>query len=202
MASIDKTYADSYKEYQEFKDWAKDKEIVFNKKQKVRLSSYIYHWEEADFIDALPIMNTPTYVDIFLIKNCPLKFIQERMREVYDEGDVKEFEGLEFPLKVPKDYKQNRKVVISKAKTIPLYNKGLNSHSGWWLQSRNRDWDFDTNSNLWVNRNLYYPSNTNTSRHKTVKSLIRFLRKQYLPSGLEFILLGRYKGERFTIKIV
>lgn len=201
MAGIDKTYTNSFEEYQQLVDWAKDKEIVFNKKQKKRLSDYIYQWNEEDFISELPVMNTPNYIDIYLIQNCPIKFVQDRMKEVYSEESIKEFNDINFPIEFPKDYKQNRKVIISKYKNLPLYNKGINSHSCWWLQSNDFDWDFDDDNKVWVNRSLYYPSNTNTSHHKTIKSLVRFLRKQYLPSGLEFRLSGRYVGEEFTIKI-
>ena len=201
MAGIDKTYTSSFAEYKQLVDWAKDKEIVFSKKQKERLSDYIYQWSEEDFTSELPVTNTPNCIDIFLIQNCPLKFVQDRMKEVYSEESIKEFKTITFPIQLPKDYKQNRKIVISKSKTLPLYNKGINSHSWWWLQSNDFDWSFDSDNNVWVNRGLYLPSDTNTSHHKTIKSLIRFLRKQYLPSGLEFRLCGRYVGEEFTIKI-
>lgn len=202
MAGIDKTYTNSFAEYKQLVDWVKDKEeVVFSKKQKEKLSDYIYQWSEEDFTYELPVMNTPSYIDIFLIKNCPLKFVQDRMKEVYSEETIKEFNTIAFPIQLPKEYKQNRKIVISKSKRLPLYNKGVNSHSWWWLQSNGFDWGFDSDNNVWVNRDLYFPSNTNTSHHKTIKSLVRFLRKQYLPSGLEFRLSGRYVGEEFTIKI-
>lgn len=200
MAGIDKTYANSFKEYEELKDWAKGKTIVFNKKQKVNISDYIYDWEEEDFSSECPVMNTPTPVDAFFIQNCHLKFVQDRLKAVYDRKTFKELKNLQFPILLPEDYKQNRKITISKSKA-PLYNKGITSHGGWWLQSNSFRWGFDDENRVWVNRDLYLPNNTNTSHHKTVKSLVRFLRSQYLPSGLEFRLIGRYVGEEFTIKI-
>lgn len=201
MAGIDKTYTNSFAEYQQLVDWAKDKEIVFSKKQKEKLLNYVYQWDEEDFNSELPVMNTSNSVDIFLIQNCPFKFIQDRMKEVYSEETIKEFSSVSFPIQLPKNYKQDRKIIISKSKRFSLYNKGVNSHSCWWLQSNDFDWGFDSDNNVWVNRGLYFPSDTNTSHHKTIKSLVRFLRKQYLPSGLEFRLSGRYVGEEFTIKI-
>jgi hypothetical protein len=201
MASIDKTYTNSFEEYQQLVDWAKDKEIVFSKKQKEKISDCIYNWSKEDFTSELPVMNTPNRIDIFLIQNCPIKFVQDRMEEVYSEESIEEFKAITFPIELPKDYKQNRKIIISKSKVFPLYNKGINSHSWWWLQNNDFDWGFDSDNNVWTNRSLYYPNNTNTSHHKTIKSLVRFLRKQYLPSGLEFRLSGKYVGEEFTIKI-
>lgn len=200
MASIDKTYTDSFKEYKELKDWAREKTIVFNKKQKVNVSDYIYDWEEEDFSSECPVMNTPTSVDAFLIQKCPLKFVQDRLKGVYDRKTFKELKNLQFPILLPEDYKQDRKITISKSKA-PLYNKGITSHGWWWLQSNNSKWMFDNKNKVWINRDLHLPNNTNTSHHKTVKSLVRFLRSQYLPSGLEFRLIGRYVGEEFTIKI-
>lgn len=200
MAGIDKTYTDSFKEYKKLKEWSKGKTIIFSNKQKLVVSHYIYTWNEDDFTSELPVMNTPTYVDAFLIQNCPLKFVQDRLKSIYSRKQFKELKNLQFPIVLPEGYKQNRKIVISKCKA-PLYNKGINSHGWWWLQSNNFSWGFDSENKIWVNGDFYLPSNTNTSHHKTVKSLVRFLRSQYLPSGLEFRLIGKYVGEMFTVKI-
>lgn len=203
MAGIDKTYTDSFKEYSEFKEWSKDKTILFPTGQKIEVSNYIYdEWEEEDFVRELPIMNSPTYLDIYLIQNCPFEFIQNRMRDVYGEESYTEFKNMIFPTPLSSKLKQNRKVVIKKAtrNKFPLYNKGVGSHSWWWLQSKTLGWNFDSYSKVWV-EGKFYPNDTNTSTHKTIKSLVRFLRKQYLPSGLEFNLSGRYVGEEFIIVV-
>ena len=78
MASIDKTYVDNYEDYLSYYEWAKDKYIEFFNKKRIYLKDYIYKWNESDFIGDgdLPMMNTPTYVDIYLIQNCPIKFVR------------------------------------------------------------------------------------------------------------------------------
>jgi hypothetical protein len=207
MAGIDKTYTDSYNDYKEFKEWASDKVIKFPTGQKVNISDYIYDRDQEDFVegDEISIMNTPTYVDIFLIQNCPIQFVQDRMKDVYSEESYNEFKNMVFPVAIPEEYKQNRKIKIVRTGKFPLYNNGINSERSWWLQTVDRDdenyWWYDSETKLWTNGCLHLPHNTNTSHHKTVKSLVRFLRKQYLPKGLEFTLTGRYVGEDFLIKI-
>lgn len=48
---------------------------------------------------------------------------------------------------------------------------------------------------------MYYPHNTNTAHISSVKGIIRHLRKQYLPTGLKFTLIGRYVGEEYEVTI-
>ena len=124
------------------------------------------------------------------------------MKEVYSEETYNEFKQLDFNKPINPDYKQNRKIIIKKSNRtkIPLTNKGCNSHSWWWLQS-NSDWSYHSESKTWSHYDDYYPYDTNTSHAKTIKSLIRQLRKQYLPSGLEFELIGRYIGEDYRVII-
>ena len=204
MASIDKTYTNSYKEYQEFKNWSREKQVIFNygkKVIKISVSDYIYEWEKEDFDGGeLPIMNTPTWLDKYLYDNCPCEFVLNRLKEVYDEDFLKNIELN----KISDNLKQNRRIVISKigSTELPLYNKGINSHTWWWLQENNTfDFDYSEDLDAWVERGGHFPSNSNTMHAKTVKGLVRRLRKMYLPSGLEFRLIGRYVGEEFKITI-
>lgn len=201
MAGIDKTYA-TFQEYQEYKEWCKGKEIIFPTGAKIVLEHYLYNLEEEDWKDEeyLPIMNTPASLDIYLIQNCPLQFVQNRMKEVYSEESFEKFKNLEFPLPLNGEYSTKRKIKIIKTGNLPLRNSGLNQHRNWWLQTF-YNWGFHEESKKWVNYDDYYPFNTNTSHHKSIKSLIRFLRKQHLPKGLEFTLSRRYQGEDFLVKI-
>lgn len=201
MAAIDKTYCKNYTEYSQLKEWAKGKVINFWNGSKLIISDYIYEWEESDFNGRdLPIMNTPECLDIYLIQNCPVKFVQDRMKYVWGE-EYSDKKNIEFPTVRPTDLKQNRKIIISQTGNLPLKNKGLYSHRGWRLQSINSGMSFDTETKKWVRDQDNLPHNTNTSHHKTIKELIRFLRNQYLPSGAEFRLIGRFVGEKFLVTI-
>ena len=88
MAGIDKTYTSSWEEYSSLVEWCKDKSFVLKNGDVVRPSRYIYKWQKEDFDGEreIPVWNTPTYLDIWLIRNCPIEFIQERLKEQYGGG--------------------------------------------------------------------------------------------------------------------
>jgi hypothetical protein len=46
-----------------------------------------------------------------------------------------------------------------------------------------------------------YPHNTNTATVTSIKALVRHLRKQYLPKGITFRLMGRYVGEEYLVTV-
>lgn len=206
MAGIDKTYTDSYKEYKGFLEWSKNKHIEFFDGYKISLTDYIYDdWKKEDFNGIeKPVMNTPTYIDVYLIQNCPFKFVIDRMKKVYSEEIYEKLRSTDLKSKLPDNFQKNRKIIISKNKysKFPIHNKpypikGYNSN--WWLQSFNANYNEETKR--WITKEIYYPTNTNTAIFKSIKSVIRHLRKQYLPKNIEFELVGNYKGERYTIKI-
>lgn len=200
MASIDKTYTDSYQDYLDLQQWAKGIVLSFPTGQKRELSNYIYdHWTKEDFDKERPVMNTPTYADIFIIQNCPFQFVQDCMEGVYGSM-YNEYKQCSFPPDIPKDFKQNRKISIQQDSVLPLKNKGFCSDNRWLLFCNDLDFSFDDKYNKWVLRELF-PNNTNCSHHRTVKAVIRHLRKQYLPSGLTFTLSGRRRGEKYTLML-
>lgn len=197
MAGIDKTYCPNWEAYQELINWAKDK-IIEIAGQKINVIDYIYHYDEEDFYQDCCVMNTATWFDRYLIEYCPIQFVQDRMNEVHN---VEELMNISFPPTFPEDYKTHRKIKIIRKGDIPLFNKGYNNHENWWLQCNTDNWWFDKECNIWVNSALLFPYNISTSHHKNVRAVIRFLKKQKLPKGLEFVLSGRYVGETFLIRI-
>ena len=48
------------------------------------------NWDVMKHIWGIPVWNTSTELDVWLIRNCPLDFIQERLREQYGGGWSKE----------------------------------------------------------------------------------------------------------------
>lgn len=204
MAGIDKTYTDSYEEYIKFKRWASEQVVIFFDGFKKCIGDYVFDWwEEEDFTQERPIMNTPNWVDIYLIQNCPFEFIQKRMKDVYSKETYSEFKNKDFPVKLPEDYKQNRKIVIKRIKGVtefPIHNKPYSPNKiGWFLEPVSYDWEYNKESKKWVHTSMYYPTNACISHPKTVKAMIRQLRKQYLPSRLKFRLSGRYIGEEYEV---
>ena len=95
MASIDKTYTDSYEEYKELKDWADKQKLTFFDGYTVCIGDWVWCYEEKDFNNGeIPIMNTPTWLDIYLIQNCKSKFVIDRMKVVYGETEFERFKTI------------------------------------------------------------------------------------------------------------
>lgn len=203
MAGIDKTYTDSYTNYKNFKDWADRQFLTFFNGYKVCIGDWVATYEEEDFDGRkIPIMNTPTWLDIYLIQNCKSNFVLDRMKEVYGEESYKEFQSIDLTAKPPEDFQQNRKITIKQDKgtKFPLCSKPGDGKSQWWLQCDD-DFSYCDESKVWSHGDSYYPHNTNTALIKSVKGVIRHLRKQYLPKGVTFRLIGRYVGEQYLVVI-
>lgn len=203
MAGIDKTYTNSYEDYKEFKDWADKQFLTFFDNHRVCIGNWVWSYEKEDFgNNEIPIMNTPTWLDIYLIQNCKSEFVINRMKEVYGDDSYREFKTIDLTAKPSEEFQQNRKIVIKKYKRtkFPIHNKPYNKTKFWWLQCDDNFW-YNDETKTWVSNNFYYPHNTNTAHILSIKSLVRHLRKQYLPKGITFILSGRYIGEEYEILI-
>ena len=113
MAGIDKTYTDSYKDYKEFKTWADTQTLTFFNGYKVCIGDWVWNYEEKDFENGeIPIMNTPTWLDIYLIQNCKSKFVLDRMKNVYGRNFYKQLKTIDLTAKPPEEFQQNRKIII------------------------------------------------------------------------------------------
>ena len=203
MAGIDKTYTDSYKEYKTFKDWADKQRVVFFDGHSECIGDWVYNLKEVHFNNGeITIMNTPTWMDVYLIQNCKDEFVIDRMKDVYGD-EFKNLQLIEFHAKIPDGFKQNRKISIQPIKgrtKFPLHNHVFYGKK-WWLQCEEFDWWYNDDTKTWVSNDMYYPTWTNTAHIKSIKGVIRHLRKQYLPVGIEFHLNGRYIGEEYKIII-
>ena len=199
MAVIDKTYTNSFKEYKEFKDWADKQKLTFFDGLSVCIGDYVWKLDEEDFDNGeIPIMNTPTWLDVYLIQNCKSEFVLNRMKEVYSSESYEEFKTVDLTSPPSGDFKQNRRVIIKRSNRtkFPLHKKPYGGKTKWWLQCDDRFW-YNSETKRWVSFDAYYPHNTNTAHISSTKALIRHLRKQYLPKGIMFRISGRYIGEEY-----
>lgn len=202
MAGIEKTYTNSYKDYKKFKDWADKQTLTFFNGHTVCIGDWVWEYEKEDFDGGeRPIMNTPTWLDIYLIQNCKSKFVLGRMKEVYNEKSYNEFKAIDLTAKPLKEFQQNRTIRIKRTEgtRFTLHSKPYKS-KGWWLKC-NDDFGYCSETKTWSSYDNYYPHNTNTSHVKSIKGVVRHLRKQYLPKGITFRLLGRYVGEEYLITV-
>ena len=203
MAAIDKTYTDSYDHYKEFKNWADNQTLTFFNGHKVCIGDWVWELEKEDFSNGeIPIMNTPTWLDIYLIQNCKSAFVLERMKSVYSEESHKEFQSIDLTAPPSGDFKQNRKITIKRNNRtkFPLHKKPYGGKTKWWLQCYDK-FGYCDKTKVWTSYNNYYPRNTNTTTIKSIKGVVRHLRKQYLPKGITFNLIGRYVGEDYLVVV-
>lgn len=203
MAGIDKTYTDSFKEYKEFKTWADNQVLMFFDGHKECIGDWVWNYEKEDFSNGeIPIMNTPTWLDIYLIQNCKSDFVLERMKSVYGEDSYKDFKLIDLTAKPPKEYQQNRKIKIKRynRSNFPLHEKPYGGKTKWWLQC-NDDFLYNDETKTWTSYDSHYPHNTNTAHITSIKALVRHLRKQYLPKGIVFTINGRYVGEEYLVQV-
>jgi hypothetical protein len=123
------------------------------------------------------------------------------MKSVYGEKSYKKFQSIDLTSPPTGDFKQNRKITIkhSNRTKFPLHKKPYDG-TKWWLQC-NDSFMYDNQSKIWSSSKSYYPRNTNTAHIKSIKGVIRHLRKQYLPKGITFRLSGRYVGENYLVVI-
>lgn len=128
MAAIDKTYVSKYSDYKALKEWAEGVEFTAPNGIKFRMSDYLFEWKETDFEPKYqyPVMTTPQGLDYFLIKHCPLEFVQKRMQEVYPDWyeQVKEgksdYDNFKYVNGAPEGWEKGRKIIwINK----PKHNK-------------------------------------------------------------------------------
>ena len=85
MAAIDKIYVKTYDEYLQFKNWCEiQSELEDKYGKKVKLTNYLRKdWKNKEDCGNIthPVMNNPYYVDAYIIRNCPLDFIQKELME-------------------------------------------------------------------------------------------------------------------------
>lgn len=206
MAGIDKTYTDNYEEYKTFKEWADKQVVTFFDGHTECIGDWVWKLEKSDFDNGeIPIMNTPTWLDIYLIQNCKSEFVIERMKGVYGKN-FDEYKNLKNLNKIPKGYKKNRKIVITNGDMCKFpFNKKMfrypiGGKTKWWLQCEDSFW-YNSETKTWVGWDDFYPHDTNTAHIKSTRALVRYLRKQYLPKGLKFRISGRYVGEDYIVEI-
>ena len=203
MAGIDKTYTNSFKEYKEFKDWADKQKLTFFDGLSVCIGDYVWKLDEEDFDNGeIPIMNTPTWLDVYLIQNCKSEFVLNRMKEVYSSESYEEFKTVDLTSPPSGDFKQNRRVIIKRSNRtkFPLHKKPYGGKTKWWLQC-NDNFGYCDKTKVWSSYDNYYPHNTNTAHITSIKALVRHLRKQYLPKGVVFTISGIYVGEEYLVQV-
>lgn len=207
MAGIDKTYLDSYQDYIDMIDWCnKIGTITDEYGNKFNPKDFIYepNLEEEDFRRGMILWNTPIYFDIFLIRNCNIPFIQERLLEQYDEDFVKRV------LNHTSEYDTFERNGLGKNLKFTILKRPTNNYcfkdNWWWIrvEGTDYDWNYNEDEDTWVHHKECREYNTNVCtkyRGKlTLKKIARILRKWNLPAGLDISISGSYVGQQWLLR--
>ena len=210
MAGIDKTYLSDYEEYQKFLEWAKNKTYTCPNGTVIHVYDYVYNYwtKESMEVCERPVMNTPQSLDYFLIKDCPFEFVQERMREVYNEEFVNsvlngtsEYDTFKYPEEKSK-IKIVKRYYWMKHKNY-LYRDQRRRKYYFFIDVYLGDYSLDYSSYI---KRFLLPDElgiwtcSSCWKCRSVKALIRTIRKWNLPKGCTIIASGRYVDERIKLK--
>ena len=236
MAGIDKTYIQSYEDYKKVIDWCKDKSFKLSNGQVIYPSNFIYYpditkeeWDENERIlkqkhpdeqyDKI-LWNTPIYFDIWLIRNCPFDFIQNRLKEQYGGGWSKTAftdhnENLYEQIKNgTSPYDTYKRPDTGKIKIDLISGKPFRASSmHWFIETPYWIKDKKTNGNiLWYNEDvdqwytnkevLPWTSSCKTKKGPlTKKNIVNMVRKWKLPKGTQMTFDGTcvINGKRYLV---
>lgn len=209
MAAIDKTYVNNYEDWKRVIDYARSTTFTCPNGTRIRLIDYCYYPDASESEikewlsekEEIPVMNTSFSVDYFLIKHCPIDIVQKRMREVYDEdyyNGVKN--GTNKYDTFPCEGKIGTRVVLRKRG-----NRSNHISRGHYFVYAEHDevtlwWSDEIGRFLWHKELGVWSSNC-FNGCKTLKALIRRLRKMKLPKGAVVKATGRYTDEYFEFEI-
>nr|DAW35396.1 MAG TPA: hypothetical protein [Caudoviricetes sp.] len=215
MAAIDKTYIKTYNQYKEVYDWCRDIVVTFDdtfvKNVSFKPSDFISEYTEDDFKQLpengeLVLWNTPYYMDKWLIRNCPIGFIQKRLKEQYgnDYEDIKngncemyERNGLgkdiHFKIiKKPNVYGRFSFIYTDRQNRLRVYKE---NRKGLWdisIEDEDNYWYYNEKHDYWTNVIEGFPFNSNAcilkKKNLNIKSIYRYLRKWNLPAGIKITI--------------
>ena len=226
MAGIDKTYISDWNQFDTIRNWAIKQEFALKNGQMIELKDYLYYpdltkeeWEEHEIawnqnhpesIFEIVLWNTPTYVDIWLIRNCPFEFIQNRLKEQYGGGWSKTaftnynesnlYEQIKNGTSIYDTFQRNGLGWKSKVKFHTYYGSPIRDKKCLYQIEVNPYWigekrtKFDLGDNPWYNEmdNMWYwneeamPWTCNHMFYKgylSKKKIVRMIKRWNLPKG-------------------
>lgn len=203
MAAIDKTYITSWSQIQETIDWASSiGDIIDDFGNKLNPMWWLADWTKeyfdewaAEFIKRnetvnIPMWVTPTYFDIWLIRNCPIDFIQERLKDVY--GD--DYDKIKNHTSAYDTYVRNVGAHYSVSQTKYKY-RFKDDQLVWWISADRMCYNKHTDE--W--KDMYLEPSPYTSSHCIIRcnltksKLTRMVKKWKLPVGTKLHFSGDYK---------
>lgn len=232
MAAIDKTYLDTWEDYTQLRDWCiRQGTVTDDFGNRFKPLDFLFGWSEDEFRRAekegkdLPVWNTPVYFDVWLIRNCPLEFIQDSLKEQYSGGWSKcAFTDHNHPdmyqqiLDRTSIYDTYQRNGLGKTARMSiqyrLKDKFKDSSMVWWITTtrNNLGWWYSRNLDEWKpEEELRNRSGDNSVSNYCIlrgylpkKKLLRKIRKWNLPEGFQLSVQGewnRYAMQDFTVTV-
>ena len=227
MAAIDKIYISDWNLFNEIRNWAINQHFQLKDGTKVHLKNFMYYpdltkeqWDKQEAkskIDypnwkfEIVLWNTPYYVDVWLIRNCPFEFVQEELKEQYsggwskmaftDHNEDDMYEQIKNGTSIFDTYQRNG--LGKKAKVKFHTTRGnwfRDKRSFWWIEV-NPNWMkgkyipesdtyptywYDSNSDYWSTDYELLPHSSNVCHKKgtlTKKNIVNLIKKWNLPKG-------------------
>ena len=222
MAGIDKTWCQSYAEFDEFKQWAINNKFKTPHGETIDFTYCMYSFdstpeelmEELTNCKSILVMNTSVVEDYYLIKYCDIPFVQSRMKSVYSTEDYESIKngtstfdtfdrdsiaGTKVKCIQESEFGKKDFLYRRKGKRFVMRNYWIEVDNEWQMMFYNEQFDH------WV---IYGQELINSSTnvcHKPIKSrktLIRQIRKWKLPKGSIVRWMGCYVGDEMKFKIV
>jgi len=162
------------------------------------------------------LWNTPTFVDIWLIRNCPFEEIQDRLKEQYgggwskqaftDHNDEDMYDQIKKYTSIYDTYQRNGLGKKAKIDIKTVEGKSFRDKKiWWWINILDSGWWYDDYLNIWSKQEELLPYNTNCCTNikgpLTKKNVLNLIRKWDLPKGikLSFEALYNYKGKQYLV---
>lgn len=194
------------------KDYGKYKTEEYWMERSERFNNYSTFSSWCEYVDTwaeIPLWNTDHVFDIYLIKNCPIDFIQERLKEQYGCGWSKEaftnnydsYEAIKNGTSVYDTYVRN-------GEKNPHFK--INDLGSWRFKDRDISWwidvvyedeylNYDSDADKWYFYNeCYMPLGHSMSCCTTIngplskRKLYRIIKKWNLPKGTVIKFMGDY----------
>ena len=223
MAAIDKTYYRTYSEYKEVRDWCASFGIVQDKYgNRFNPLDFLYDWnmtekefeeKKKEFIARNPgrpfyqvLWNTPTYFDIWLIRNCNIPLIVETLELQYNQEFIEKAKlgALDCDTYQRNGLGKRARVTILKRPDFNYRTRfwhievnGDIEKDGYWSYAKDiREWNCTKSCKASYGSSAYtYPG------YLSLRALIRKIRSWNLPEGVEVEATGRYIGQEWRVKV-
>lgn len=213
MAAIDKIYVTSLKQYDEFAEWCRQQPMLTDKYgYQESITKYLRDRPKGDY--EYPAFRAPYFVDAYVIRNCPLDYIQKELKVNYGSSyDVIKRGELYTKPTTDYEYVAGKHCTIIKIPDMGgKCNRPYKSNS-WWVdlvlpddapymiyhadgKKKPDTWDF---TDEFV---ADWKWGSSTAHVKTIKALVRLIcTKWKLPVGTIVRATGRYIGDDYKILV-